>query len=159
MWGSAFLISPLLFLYPAKHFLCCLACFCFLTSCHMEASIQGQIAVPPHTNSLAFFFFFLFCAGLACQQKWAGMDGFALRVRERVIEREKRGRDIQGYSLMGFIWLLFHYVTPSPFPPSSAHYTSVYQVPSVSGLRWGCLLLLKHLLYKLNESSGLYKEQ
>ena len=70
----------------------------------MEASIQGQIAVPPHTNSLAFlFFFFFFCAALACQQKWAGMDGFALRVRERVTERGERGADVQGYSLMGLI--------------------------------------------------------
>lgn len=121
MLGSAFLISPtslqLLsnsFYYPATHFLWCLACFCFLTSCHMEASIQGQIAVPPHTNSLAFFFFV--CAVLACQQKWAGMDGFALRVTETVIERGKRGTGIQGYSLMGLTWLLFHCVTPFPSP-------------------------------------------
>lgn len=156
MLGSAFLISPNLFIfYPATHFLWCLACFCFRTSCHMEASIQGQTAVPPHANSLGFFF----CALLACQQKWAGMDGFALKVRERVIERGKRATDVQGYSLIGLIWLLFHSVTPFICPPSSAHYTSVYQVPSVSGLRWGCLLLLKHLLYKLNESCGLYEEE
>lgn len=97
MLGSAFLISPNFFFYPATHFLCCLDGFCFLTSCHMEASIQGQITVPPHTNSLAFFFFFF--AVLACQQKWAGMDGFALRVRERVIEREREVRTYRGTPL------------------------------------------------------------
>lgn len=99
MLGSAFLISANFFFFfsPARatHFLCCLAGFCFLTGCHMEASIQGQIAVPPHTNSLAFLFFCFFCAALACQQKWAGMDGSALRVRERVTERG--GREVRTY--------------------------------------------------------------
>jgi len=66
----------------------------------MEASIQGQIAVPPHTNRLSFLIFFI-CAVIVCQQKWAGMDGFALRVGGGVKQRGKRGADIDGYSLLG----------------------------------------------------------
>lgn len=139
MLGSAFLISANFFFFfssPARatHFLCCLAGFCFLTGCHMEASIQGQIAVPPHTNSLAFVFLF-FCAALACQQKWAGMDGSALRVRERVTERG--GREVRTYRGTP-LWDssdCFSPRHPFSFPPSSARRTSVYQLPSVSGLR------------------------
>lgn len=64
------------------------------------------------THKWPSFFFWCVCAVLACQQKWAGMDGFALRGSER----GKRGTDIQGYYLMGLIWLLFHCVTPFPSP-------------------------------------------
>lgn len=56
---------------------------------------------------------------LVCQQKWAGMDGFALRVRERVIERGKRGTDVEGHSLMGLIFIAFSLRYPFFFPPSS----------------------------------------
>lgn len=72
----------------------------------MEASIQGHIAVPPLANSLAFYFLFssvCACVVTACQQKWAGMDGFALGVRGTVIERGEGGADVQGYSLLGLI--------------------------------------------------------
>lgn len=82
-----------------------------------------------------------------------GIDGVALRVR-----RGERGTAIEGHSPLGLIWWLFPFIHFS-VSSSSSHCASVYRVPSVSGLRWGCLLLVKHLLYKLNESSGSYKEQ
>lgn len=110
MLGSPFLISPPSFFYlfpnPVTHFTWRSAGFLFFrTSCRTEASVQGQIAVPPHpppphTNSPAFSFF---NALLACQQKWAGMDCFALKVSDRVIERGKSAADVRGYSLMGLI--------------------------------------------------------
>lgn len=65
----------------------------------MEASIQGQTAVPPHTNSLGFFF--LCTAGVSAK---VGRDGWlCLEGNREGEERGKRATDVQGYSLMGLI--------------------------------------------------------
>lgn len=69
----------------------------------MEASIQGQIAVPPHTNSLAFLFSFFLCStGMSAE---VGRDGWLCLEGKREGDRERgeRGADVQGYSLMGLI--------------------------------------------------------
>lgn len=96
----------------------------------MEASIQGQIAVSPHTNSLAFFFSFFFCgAGMSAK---VGRDGWlCLEGKREGVERCRR----TGVLPYGTHLIAFSLCYPFSFPPSSAHFTSVYQVPSVSGLR------------------------
>lgn len=89
-WGSPFLISPrLFFIYFPTHKLP-----------HGGERPRSDCTAPPHTNSPAFSFF---NALLACQQKWAGMDCFALKVSDRVIERGESATDVRGYSLMGLI--------------------------------------------------------
>lgn len=85
----------------------------------MEASIQGQITVPPHTNSLAFFFLSCVCVCSAGVSAKVGRDEWLCLEGKREGDREgEKGTDIQRNSPMGLSWLLFHCVTPFfPLPP------------------------------------------
>lgn len=141
MLHEAFQISANLFVSTQRHVFCdSLPTFVIMRA---ATSIQGQVTMTPSPH----YFIAICCAVFADKSGKVGKDGcFCLQT----------ATDMQDSSLTGLIWLLFCSVTPFPSPLYLAPYSSVYQVPSVSGLRWGCLLLLKHLFYKCNESSTLY---
>lgn len=109
------------------------ACFCFHKSCHPRSGHRTPVLAKLGRD------------GRLCLRGGWGTG----------TERGGTAPDIQGYSSDCF----FTASPPFPSPSPSARHTPVYQAPSVCGLRRGCLLLPKHLLYKLNESGGLLWEE
>lgn len=112
MLGSAFLISPNFFFFSfftQRHIFCfTLPAFVFSQAATWRRASKVSSQCPCTQIALAFL-----CVCSAGVSAKVGRDGWLCLEGNR--EGEK-GTDIQGYSLMGLSWLLFHCVTPFPSP-------------------------------------------